>query len=244
MIEILQWSTLSVCVIAALARIPSAIRGENRSLFYIFVLSTLSIMLSIDTPYQAVDAWLGSANFANLILRFLIYGTVLLIAYRIAKGFGAPGSVRLIVGPVGLGVLAGIAAATLVLFLLADTAGTVTGLTTLPARSPRNAQLIELYAAAGRLYPAYVAACLLPATYGAVASALPAAIRCGAALLTVAFVSLLLATLYPLLPADLGPLKAVINYTAALTLILGLTSIWIARIRATQAATRKSSTAK
>lgn len=244
MIEILQWSTLAVCVIAALARIPSAIRGENRSLFYVFVLSALAILLSIDAPYQSVDAWLGSANFANLLLRFLIYGTVLLVGYRIAKGFGVPRSIRLIVGPAGLGVLGVIAAGTLVLFLLADTEGTVTGLTTLPSRSPRNAQLIELYAAAGRLYPAYVAACLLPATYAAMTSGLPAAIRCGAALLSVAFLALFLGTFYPLVPAGMGPLKAVINYAAVLTLILGLLSIWIARIRATQAATRKSSTAK
>ena len=48
MIEILQWSTLAVCGSLALARIPSAIRGRNRSLFAIFVLATLAILLSID----------------------------------------------------------------------------------------------------------------------------------------------------------------------------------------------------
>jgi hypothetical protein len=243
MIETLQWATLSVCGVAALARIPSTVRGENRSLFYIFVLATLAILLSIDGPYVAIDSVLGGTNVGNLILRFVIYGCVLLIGYRIAKGFGAPGSIRLIVGPAGLGTLAVIAAATVVLFLLADTEGRVTGLTTLPSRSPQNAQLIELYAAAGRLYPAYVAGCLLPATYTAISSRFPAGIRFGAALLSLGFAASVLGTFYPLLPDAFGPVKAVVNYTGAMALILGLTTIWICRIRA-QAPTGRSSTAK
>ncbi|MEK0154084.1 hypothetical protein [Arthrobacter oryzae] len=243
MIEILQWSTLAVCCAAAVARIPSAIRGENRSLFYIFVLATLAILLSIDGPYLAIDRVLGGSNITNLILRFVIYGVILLIGYRIAKGFGAPTSVRLILGPVGLGILAVIAGATVALFVLADTAGSVTGLTTLPSRSPENAQLIRLYAGAGRLYPAYVAACLFPATYTAMSSRLPKGIRLGAGLLTLGFAALVLGTFYPLLPTGLGHLEAVVNYIGALAFILGLTAIWICRVRI-QAAAQRSSTAK
>ena len=70
-----------------------------------------------------MDAWLGSENYANLILRFVVYGAVLLAGYRIAKAFDAPRSIRLIVGPVGLAVLAVVGVATVVLFLLADTDG-------------------------------------------------------------------------------------------------------------------------
>ena len=55
MIAILQWTTLAVCCVATLARVPSALRGENRSLFWIFALMTLAILLSIDAPYLAVD---------------------------------------------------------------------------------------------------------------------------------------------------------------------------------------------
>ncbi len=51
MIDILQWTTLAVCGLVALARIPSALRGENRSLFSIFALMTLAILLSIEAPY-------------------------------------------------------------------------------------------------------------------------------------------------------------------------------------------------
>ena len=59
MIAILQWTTLAVCAIVAIARVPSALRGENRSIFGIFVLATLAILLSIDASY--VPSMRGSA---------------------------------------------------------------------------------------------------------------------------------------------------------------------------------------
>ena len=70
MIAVLQWSTLAICALIAIARIPSALRGENRSLFYIFTLMTLAILLSIEAPYVAIDQALGGINLANLLLRF------------------------------------------------------------------------------------------------------------------------------------------------------------------------------
>ncbi|XTR51608.1 hypothetical protein ACOM2C_16155 [Pseudarthrobacter sp. So.54] len=99
MIAILQWTTLAVCALAAIARIPSAIRGENRSIFGIFLLSAVAVLLSIDPMYVAIDTWLGSANYTNLILRFVIYATVLLAGYRIARAFNAANSIRFIAAP-------------------------------------------------------------------------------------------------------------------------------------------------
>jgi hypothetical protein len=232
MIAILQWTTLAVCALVAIARIPSALRGENRSLFGIFVLATVAILLSIDAPYTAIDAWLGSQNYANLGLRFVIYGVVLLSGYRIAKAFDARKSIRLIIGPIGLTVLALVGVVTVALFLLADTAGTVTGLTTLPSRSPENAVLIRSYAAAGRLYPSYVAACILPATYRAIGQRLPLPIRVGAALLTAAFAAMALGSLFPLIPREVGYLEAVINYISALCLAFGLVLVWVSSLMA------------
>ncbi|MHA7222505.1 hypothetical protein ACX80S_09340 [Arthrobacter sp. RHLT1-20] len=232
MIAMLQWTTLAVCALVAIARIPSALRGENRSLFFIFAFMTVAILLSMDASYTAIDSWLGSENYTNLILRFIIYGAVLLSGYRIAKGFDAQRSIRFIVGPVGIGILSLIGIATLALFLLADTAGTVTGLTTLPSKSPENAALIESYAAAGRLYPSYVAACILPATYRAISQRLPQAIRIGALLLTVAFASMALGTFFPLIPSEVGYVKAIINYTSVLCLALGLAFVWISSLMA------------
>jgi hypothetical protein len=235
MIEILQWSTLAVCSVVAAARIPSALRGQNRSLFYIFVLATVAIMLSIPQPYTAIDSRLGSENYTNLILRFVIYATIFLTGRAIAKAFDDTSSMRRLTGPLGMGVLGVIMVATVVLFLLADTTGTSTGLNDLPGRSGQNAVLINLYAAAGRLYPAYVAACLLPATLKAVGQTWPAAVRFGAALLSLAFVALILGSFFPLIPAPLVFLQPLINYTAVLALILGLTSIWVGKIAVRQA---------
>lgn len=230
MIEILQWLTLFVCGVVAIARVPSALRGQNRSLFYIFVLATIAILLSIREPYTAIDSWLDSQNYTNLILRFVIYATIFLTGRRIAKAFGDASSMRRLTGPLGASVLGVIMVATVVLFLLADTAGTSTGLIALPDRSPENGLLIHLYAAAGRLYPAYVGACLLPATLRAARQPLPGAVRCGAGLLSLAFVALILGTFFPVIPESLIFLQPVINYTAVLALILGLTSIWIGKI--------------
>lgn len=235
MIAILQWTTLAVCALVAIARIPSALRGENRSIFGVFVLSTVAILLSIDVSYQSIDAWLGAENYTNLILRFVVYGTVLLAGYRIAKAFDGPKSIRLIVGPVGKSVLTGVGIATVILFLLADTVGTVTGLKTLPARSPQNAALIESYAAVGRLYPAYVAACILPATFVAISQPLPKTIRIGALLLTVAFAAMAFGSFYPLIPSEAGYLEYVINYTSVLCLALGLAFVWISSLLAKRA---------
>ena len=232
MIAVLQWTTLAVCALVAIARIPSALRGENRSIFGVFVLSTVAILLSIDVSYRTIDAWLGSENYTNLVLRFVVYSTVLLAGYRIAKAFDAPKSIRLIVGPAGKAVLTVVGIATVVFFVLADTAGSATGLATLPARSPENAVLIEGYAAAGRLYPSYVAACILPATFVAISQPLPRTIRIGALLLTVAFAAMALGSFYPLLPSEAGFLEYIINYTSVLCLALGLALVWISSLLA------------
>jgi len=238
MITILQWTTFAVCAIVAVARIPSALRGENRSLFGVFLLLTVAILLGIDSSYQTIDSWLGSENYANLILRFVVYGTVLLAGYRIAKAFDAQKSIRLIVGPVGQGVLAVIGIVTVFLFLFADTAGTVTGLRELPARSPQNAALIESYAAAGRLYPSFVAACILPATFLAVSQRLPRAIRVGALLLTVAFAGMAFGSFFPLIPSEVGYVESIINYGSILCLALGLAFVWISSLMSKRAAGR------
>jgi hypothetical protein len=235
LIAILQWTTLAVCALAAIARIPSALRGQNRSVFGVFVLATVAVLLSIDVSYQAIDSWLGSENYANLILRFVVYGAVMLAGYRIAKAFDARRSVRLIVGPVGLGVLAVIGIATAVLFLSADTSGTATGLSGLRDRSPQNAALIESYAAAGRLYPSYVAVCILPATFLATGQRLPRTIRIGALLLTIAFAGMVISTFFPLIPSEVVYLQAVNNYIAVLCLALGLALIWISSLMAKRA---------
>ena len=83
MIEILQWSTLTVCGLVSVARVPGAVRGKNRTLFYIFALMTLAILLSIQAPYLASDQALGGANMANLLLRFVIFAAIFFLGIRV-----------------------------------------------------------------------------------------------------------------------------------------------------------------
>lgn len=238
MISYLQWFTLLVCALAALFRIPSALRGENRSLFGIFVLATLAVLLSIESSYTLIDTYLGSNNYANLLVRFVIYGTVLLAGYKIAKGFDHQPSIRLLLGPVGLTSLAVIAVATVVPFMLANTAGTSVGLGTIPDQSEPNKELIRLYTAAGRLYPAFVAACLLPATATAVRSRLPRLVRSGAAVLTFGSVAMILLVFGELLPRPLAFLQYFVSSSAVLGLVVGLALIWLSKV-ASRRASRK-----
>lgn len=240
MIAILQWTTLAACALAAIARVPSALRGENRSLFFVYLFLTVAILLSIEPPYVAIDQALGGLNLANLLLRFVIFGTIFALGLRIARGFGAGDALRLLTGPVGIAVAAVASAAVVVAFLMMDTVGSSAGLVTVHAKDARHAVLVEYYGAAGRLYPAYVMLALLPAMLRTVGSTLPGLVRAGAALLAVGSVAIALSLLFPVIPESLGYFRFVINYTAILCIIVGLATIWLSKAVANR--TRKMQT--
>lgn len=224
MTAILPWATLAVCLLIAVARIPSAIRGENRVLFYIFALITLDILLSIEGPYLAIDSWLGGFNVTNLLLRFLLYGTFLLLGVKLATAFSSPAGVRAIGGAAGLAVLAVIAALTALFFLMTDTRGSTVGLTGLPW-SPS----LESYAALGRLYPGYVAVCLVPGIWRTVVGTGPFLLRGTSALLLLGLLLLVSSQVFPLIPTENTWLRPLINYSSALATVLGLGGIWLSK---------------
>lgn len=235
MIAALQWTTLVVCALAAVIRIPSALRGENRSLFGIFALMTLAILLSIDGPYVAIDHVLGGTNAANVLLRFVVFAAIFLLGLRVARGFSADDALRLIKGPVGIAVAAAASLTVVAVFAMTDTAGSSAGLVGVAAKSPRNAALVEYYGAAGRLYPAYITLALLPAVLRTFRSRLPVLVRAGAVLLALGTVAICLSLLSPVIPPSLGFLRFVFNYTAVLCLVLGLSLIWLAKVLARRA---------
>ncbi|UUL76297.1 hypothetical protein NG819_20870 [Pseudarthrobacter sp. Fe7] len=230
MIETLQWTTLAICAAIAVARIPSTFRGENRSLFGIFAMMTLAILLSIQEPYLVIDGALGGLNLANLLLRFVIFGAIFFLGIRISRGFDAKEAYWFITGRVGISVLAVISAVMVVLFFLMDTDGSSAGLTGVVGTDPWNSALLEYYGAAGRAYPAYVALTLLPAMLRALASRLPGLIRAAAALLALGAMATALTLSFPLIPPNLGQIEFIINYTAVLCFVLGLALIWAARV--------------
>lgn len=231
MIAILQWTTLAVCGVVAIARIPSALRGENRSLFYIFTLMTLAILLSIEAPYVVIDQALGGVNLANLLLRFVIFGAIFIMGVRITRGFSAEGAYRLITGKAGMAVLLLISAVMVAVFFLMDTAGSSAGLKGPAELDSRNALLVEYYGAAGRAYPAFVSVALLPAMLRAAAGTLPALIRLSAGLLALGGIAITVSLLFPAFPPTWDAVKFVVNYTAVLCFVVGLALIWAARVR-------------
>ncbi|MCU1434472.1 MAG: hypothetical protein JWR71_1197 [Pseudarthrobacter sp.] len=245
MIEILQWSTLAVCALVAIARVPSAVRGKNRTLFYIFALMTLAILLSIEAPYVAIDQALGGLNVANLILRLVIFAAIFFVGIRITRGFGADTAYRLITGRIGMAAVALTSLIVVAVFLMMDTAGSSVGLAGVSARNSRNGLLVEYYGAAGRAYPAYVSLALLPAMARAVGSRLPALVRVAALLLAVGSVAVALTLFFPFYPPSLAGATFLVNYTAVLCFVLGLALIGVASLLYGRSGSRqKTSTAK
>ena len=230
MIAILQWTTLAICSLAAIGRIPSAIRGENKSVFFVYAFITVAILLSMEAPYLAVDRVMGGVNLANVLLRFIIFGTIFALGLRIARGFGADDALRLITGPAGITVAGAASVVVVVVFLMMDTVGSSAGLIAVYDRDARHAALVEYYGAAGRLYPAYIMLALLPAMVRAVRSGLPGLVRLGAALLAVGSAAIALSLSSPVIPASLAYLRFVFNYTAILCLVVGLAMIWRSKI--------------
>jgi hypothetical protein len=230
MIEILQWSTLTVCGLVAIARIPSALKGTNRTLSDIFALMTLAILLSIQAPYLAIDRALGGVNAANLLLRFVIFAAIFFVGIRVTRGFGATDAYGLITGRIGMAVLALTSLVVVVVFLMMDTAGSSAGLVAVSVKDARNGLLVEYYGAAGRAYPAYVSLVLLPAMVRACRSNFPSLVRVAAFLLALGAVAIGLSLLFPALPPELGSVEFVINYTAVLCFVIGLALIWVAKL--------------
>ncbi|MCO4239080.1 hypothetical protein NG702_16960 [Pseudarthrobacter sp. MDT3-28] len=245
MIEILQWSTLTVCGLVAIARVPSAVRGKNRTLFYIFALMTLATLLSIRAPYLAIDQALGGVNLANLLLRFVIFAAIFFVGIRVTRGFGADDAHQLLTGRIGMAVMGLTSLTVLVVFLMMDTGGSSVGLVAVAGQDDKDRDLVQYYGAAGRAYPAYVSLVLLPAMVRAVHSTLPTLVRIAAFLLGTGSVAITLSLLFPFYPPNWGAATFLINYTAILCFVVGLALIWVAKLRSGQNEPRqKTSTAK
>jgi hypothetical protein len=239
MIEILQWTTLIVCAAATLARIPSALRDRNRSLFLIFLLATAAAILSMEQFYLPADHAVGGMNIANVLLRLIIFATIHVIALRVSKAFGAADAHRLISGPAGLTVLGLFTAALVGIFAMMDPAPSSLGLADVGDRSTRNASLLPFYWAAARGYPAYLALALLPTLLRTVSGSLPGLVRTGAALMATGAVATATGFLLEFIGPALDLLRSAVNNAAVVFFVLGLATVWLARVRALRRSGRR-----
>ena len=86
MMATLEWATLTVCCAALLLRVPDAVKGRNRTVFGILLLATLCRLLAVSELYAAIDGALGGRHVTSLILRYLVFATVLLVGLRDHQG--------------------------------------------------------------------------------------------------------------------------------------------------------------
>ena len=224
---VFAWAIFVLTAVLALARIPDAVRGRNRSLCAFFALMAFAILLSLQGPYVAVDALLGGQNFANLLLRFIIYGVALLLALRVAAAFAARRASQLLTGPWGLGALGACSALLVVTFVLSGPGPSQAGFA-----SHDSWLWPAAYGTLGRLYPSLTALAVLPALWGAVKRPGRASLRVAAALMWAGYVLLVVSNVITVLPASAVALSQAINYGTILLVCVGLALVWLSSLAA------------
>lgn len=223
---LLEWGTLVACCTVLLLRIPHAVHGRNRTVFGILFLTALCSVLAVSGPYEVIDGLLGGLNLTHLILRFLVFAAILLMGLRVTRGLAAPAGYRLIAGSPGRWALGISCAAVSVLFLLMDTRGSSAGLAALGSSGGRNAALAPFYAAAGRLYPAFVSLILMAPLLAAARSQLPRLVRAAALVTLLGALAVVLSVPVSFTPPDWALARHVVNYAAVLAYVLGLALFW------------------
>ena len=226
MMATLEWATLTVCCVALLLRIPDAVKGRNRTVFGILLLATLCSLLAVSELYVAIDGALGGRHVTSLILRYLVFATVLLVGLRITRGLAAARGYGLIAGATGRWALALCCLAVLATFLLMDTPGRPPGCRSPPDSGGRNASLAPYYTAAGRTYPAFVSLILVPPLLAAVRSRQPRLVRAGALLVLLGALFAVLSLPVSLAPAGWAGGLHFVNYAAVLGYVVGLVVFW------------------
>ncbi|MEC5181929.1 hypothetical protein [Arthrobacter sp. CG_A4] len=223
---VLEWGTLVVCGTVLLLRVPDAVRGRNRTVFGILLLATLCSLLAVSGPYEAIDSVLGGWNLTHLILRFLVFATVLLVGLRVMRGLASARGYRLIAGRPGRWALGVCCAAVAVIFFLMDTRGSSAGLESLSVGGGRNAVLAPFYAAAGRSYPAFVSLILAAPLLAAVRSQLPRLVRAASLVTLLGALAVVVSIPASFAPPEWALGQHVINYSAVLGYVLGLALFW------------------
>lgn len=222
MTAVLQWTSLAVCLGCTMFRLPALVQGRNRSLFWAFALVTLSVALSIPALYLPIDGALGGANAANVLLRLCLFATFFLLAAKVAAAYSAPRALALIRGPVGLAVLLVCSAGILATYLNSDVRGSSPGLSGYFGQPS-----VVAYMWIGKLYLAYVAACLIAPTGRAAFSRRPRLDRAAALSMCLGFSFVCAALVVQTSPWHQAAVMGVLSFGSVLLVAAGLAMVWV-----------------
>lgn len=219
---VVQVLAFAVSALFALIRLPDAIRGRNRSMFACLVLMAVSTGLSLSVFYEFIDSLLGGVNVANLVLRISLYAVFTILGFKGAAAFGAPRARSAVAGPVGLAVLGATVLLTIYFFAVSELPYTSTGLYAFD-----DHESVHIYAHLGRLYPAYVAACIsLPALAASWNRRYRPAHRTGSGLFGAGLAVVVVFAVLTLF-GKLGAFMLILPFSAVILVVLGLTVMWI-----------------
>ena len=221
-----QVSAFGLSSLFALLRLPDAIRGRNRSIFACAVLIAVATGLSLPVFYEFLDPLLGGVNVANLILRMALYAVFVILGFKGAAAFNASRARSAVAGPVGAVVLGATVLLTVYFFTISSLPYTSTGLYAFDDQAS-----VIIYAHLGRLYPAYVAACLsFPALAASWNRRYRPAHRIGAGLFGAGLAVVVVFTAMSLV-WDLEIFMLVLPFSAVILVILGLAVMWVSHLR-------------
>ena len=220
-----QWATLAVLLGCTAWRLPSMLRGHNRSMFWIFAFMSICVALSIEPIYLWADGLLGQRNIANVFLRMSLYAVFYLLGSKIAAAYNSPLARQLISGPVGLSVLVICALGIWISYFSSDVAGSSVGMASLSHQGS-----IEVYKWFGLVYVCYVAAVVVIPTGRAALSRRPYLDRAAALLMCIGFT--LAAAILPLNAFELRHgIETITAFTAILFVAAGLSLVWLSFLR-------------
>ncbi|WP_026549683.1 hypothetical protein [Arthrobacter sp. Br18] len=232
----LQWVALAACLLGAATRLPDIHRGRGRGVFTALVLLSVAVGLSLRPIYLAVDQLLGGVNLANLVIRMALYAVFVLLGLRMVAAFDAPRARKFILGPLGIAVLVATVGATVYFFVQSDLSYSSTGLGAF-----EDQEAVQHYSEVGRLYPGYVAACLVgPSLASVVNSGARFLHRLAGAFLALGFGTVTLFAALRLLGVELAAWNIILPFSAILCVVLGLCLIWLSRRRAAHSGGRSN----
>ncbi|WCI09790.1 hypothetical protein PJ267_10125 [Arthrobacter sp. OVS8] len=236
----LEWATLAACCAALLLRVPDAVKGRNRTIFGILLLATLCSMLAVSELYEAIDGVLGGRHVTSLILRYLVFATVLLVGLRVTRGLAATRGYSLIAGWPGRLALA-LCCLAVTRDIPPDGHNRCAGRSTDAVRCRRReCRPGPYYTAAGRSYPAFVSLALVPPLLVAVRSRQPRLVRAGALLVLLGAVFAIMSFPVSLAPASWAGGLRFVNYAAVLGYVGGLVVFWFSGLIANTSGNAKA----